>query len=496
MNKKGITLVALVITVIVLLILAGVVISIGVGSNGLFEKTNSAVEGWNAKATEENVTISNALAILNQISGDNPPSTLPVGWNEEAVADAVTETSTIAGVNKERIVPIPSGFVASNYQGTGDEHTGREDQVASGLVIYQLDKTSTIEDVASITEITTENHTLALTNLNQYVWIPVDDINSMIMCQSNAKLPENGEDIAKVCNIELENGVLKCTNPAHESTSTALCGRLYYETEFSSNNISGKTEYTKAPKFELRDQVYSLNITNNYREPSVVTNKSSSDLNTILTGTSYDGVQTNHGFGTSNGTSASSKFLEDMETEFLKMAKSVYTYGGFYISRYEIGGSISNITSKMNQIVIRNTSAANNWYRMYAGLKGTVGGASSQMIWGCEYDQAMKFIGSSAYTGHRAWSLATTNTDNATKSGTHTDDIMNNIYDLEGNLREWTVEANGVEYRVCRGRYLVNTYYGNYYPATERRYEAPTNYNSPTDTAGDISSRRTLYVTI
>ena len=43
-NEKGITLVALVITIIVLLILAGVTLSMVMGDSGIFGKSNSAKE--------------------------------------------------------------------------------------------------------------------------------------------------------------------------------------------------------------------------------------------------------------------------------------------------------------------------------------------------------------------------------------------------------------------------------------------------------------------
>lgn len=44
-KKNGITLIALVITIIILLILAGVVINLTIGENGLFSKTkNSSID--------------------------------------------------------------------------------------------------------------------------------------------------------------------------------------------------------------------------------------------------------------------------------------------------------------------------------------------------------------------------------------------------------------------------------------------------------------------
>ena len=70
--QKGITLVALVITIIVLLILAMVSISI-VYNQGLISKSKEAVETHNQKAEEENSTLSeaatNVQAYLDQAKG-------------------------------------------------------------------------------------------------------------------------------------------------------------------------------------------------------------------------------------------------------------------------------------------------------------------------------------------------------------------------------------------------------------------------------------------
>ena len=54
-NERGITLVALVVTIIVLLILAGVAISLTIGKNGLFTRSQNAANTWNqATKNEEN----------------------------------------------------------------------------------------------------------------------------------------------------------------------------------------------------------------------------------------------------------------------------------------------------------------------------------------------------------------------------------------------------------------------------------------------------------
>lgn len=61
-GQKGITLVALVITVVVMLILAGVAIVAVVDGNGLFNSTRNAADEYQLKAEEEN-------QLLNDLKG-------------------------------------------------------------------------------------------------------------------------------------------------------------------------------------------------------------------------------------------------------------------------------------------------------------------------------------------------------------------------------------------------------------------------------------------
>ena len=53
-KERGITLVALVVTIIVLLILAGVAISLTIGSNGIFTRAQNAVKQYDEAAKDEN----------------------------------------------------------------------------------------------------------------------------------------------------------------------------------------------------------------------------------------------------------------------------------------------------------------------------------------------------------------------------------------------------------------------------------------------------------
>ena len=52
-KESGITLVALVVTIIVLLILAGVAISLTIGQNGIFTRAQNATQRWDKASTNE-----------------------------------------------------------------------------------------------------------------------------------------------------------------------------------------------------------------------------------------------------------------------------------------------------------------------------------------------------------------------------------------------------------------------------------------------------------
>ena len=72
-TKHGITLIALVITIIVLLILAGVAINITVNQGDLFGKANNAVEKWNNKIAEEEGKVNELLNVLEGVSLPEEP---------------------------------------------------------------------------------------------------------------------------------------------------------------------------------------------------------------------------------------------------------------------------------------------------------------------------------------------------------------------------------------------------------------------------------------
>ena len=56
-NNKGITLISLVMTIILLIILAGIAINLSLGNNGLFNKTKEAKELTNKQEATEKINL-------------------------------------------------------------------------------------------------------------------------------------------------------------------------------------------------------------------------------------------------------------------------------------------------------------------------------------------------------------------------------------------------------------------------------------------------------
>ncbi len=77
--KSGITLIALVITVIVLLILAGAAVSISLNEENIFEKANTAKQDWNKKVEEEESSLQTAISNGLNYVGLKIPEGLQVG---------------------------------------------------------------------------------------------------------------------------------------------------------------------------------------------------------------------------------------------------------------------------------------------------------------------------------------------------------------------------------------------------------------------------------
>ena len=173
---------------------------------------------------------------------------------------------------------------------------------------------------------------------------------------------------------------------------------------------------------------------------------------------------------------------ENEEAEYNAMKSSVLENNGFYVGRYEAGttearSSSSDIT---DPVVIKQGVNVYN----YIGWNGNeddamndeTGGAvelsknfadangytsvTSTLIYGVQWDAIMNFIDPSYATGSCDSSSFVRDSSGKgwysqsapTTTGSNANYAVKNIYDLGGNVAEWTMEANYPDHRVSRGR--------------------------------------------
>ena len=428
-KNEGITLIALIITIVVMLILVAVSVNVIIKSNliGTAEKT---VNKYKTASEEE------SKGGVIEIDGKKYNSIEDyMKEKEEKLPDIKAGEKASKNSNYNGAV-IPEKFTVSKAEG--------ETTIDGGLVIYLInDKTD--EEIKKLTWTGTELENLKK-KYDQFVWIPIshEQINNMFICQ--AKTTSNGS-----CNIVAENGTAKCTT----HNSTQMAGRLYA----TSTGENYKKAYT---------EVYTANT--GLREPDVVTENSTGD------GTGYDGSSTYLGYmstvtGDNTSYASTAKFKETLQNEYNEIVALVYNAGGYYVGRYETSNLTAEPGEAINVVAGTNSGISDiNWYYMYAQQKVYAENKSlgnkvkSSMMLGTCHDQMLEFVNvagkydvtTKGYALHnRSYSdgpWQTAGLDYTDK--TQYKDLSKNIYDLEGNVREWTTEAYSTNIRVYRGRQL------------------------------------------
>ena len=466
-ENKAITLIALVVTIVVLIILAGISIGALTGDNGIIDQAHTAKEDTEIASWEEQID----LAIIDAENKHRDPSwddvidelkNKDIIDNESQVdkkTGAITTNEpsyTIEGKLNDYIEFGP-GMVATKNEEYTDETSEEEYKtvtVPEGFKI--LEEASKIDDGLVIQD----------KNGSQFVWIPVSDINEMAQCSKVSS--------TSLCNLELKGNELKCTE--HTSTEDIyIVGKLYATT--TGENQFGNVNSTYNPNSGLR-------------EPAVVTG------NTSGTGTSYDGDTNNLSIIKENYTTE--EFLKDLKIQYKEMATSVAKYKGFYIGRYELGleGDTpvsKNASTEENRTKVTTADATNQktntWYGLYKKCleyivpEVTNSSVTSSMIWGSQYDAMMNFM---KRRGKES-SIKSTNNDsiqnNSYVTGSKETDVILNVFDLYACHSEWTLEAFYYGFRVYRGGSSAASYFPYGRSGT-----------NPTNTRNNYSSRLTLYI--
>ena len=426
-SQKGITLVALVVTIVIIIILSSVSINVLLGEGGLIQQAKLAKELASNSTIAEEESMNTLMQEYANIMASEPeipePTDPTEGWDLSKV------TAVESGDDEPVIVPVPIGYTASKATG--------EDKVQDGFVIYE-----------GTDEVNDENVAGAKTSRNQFIWVPVDDISKM----------------------------------ANQISGTDGNGRQNYQGKLYDFSTSGATW----------NQSYVPGSTD-YREPDIVTQYDGSDATNDA---SY--------FKTAISTTMTgSEFKTQLEEEYNEMVESVQTYGGFYIGRYETGNLAANTTTEPVVVKGNNSISEVNWYYMYQNSKKIAANnnVTSTMIWGSMFERTLIWLtetGEKSYSelkDSRTWgnysdSTGEAVTNSGSKQTTGKNDAWkaNNIYDLAGNVYDWTIEAYGTNSRVLRGGNY--SFSGSGHPASDRLYSLPSSSYSY------YGSRSALYVTL
>lgn len=318
-----------------------------------------------------------------------------------------TYNTTIAYTDEnEKTATIPAGFKVGTAQTVKN--------IDNGLVIQDKDG-------------------------NEFVWIPVENV-----IETDKKTTSTEKAMARYQSGYTENSTKK-----------------YYEAILY--DFSGTTSTKKSASNVLG--------TNANREPTLVTNGADYTWNILkgqAKGNSYDLIETYYKylyFGTTSGVKAFNSYTEMgqyINQEYANMIQSVKNYNGFYVSRYEISTYQNNsskdaiVQSKANQTPISNKSWYQDYYYQdskinsknpYSSSKSVI----SSMIWGSQWDAMINWLLKYDDTKNFVTQITGNHTQKVEKTGTFINDIAKNIFDLAGNVSEWTQEGRNTIHRQYRG---------------------------------------------
>ena len=399
--------------------------------------------------------------------------------------DKEGETGYLTDINNH--ITIPELAVLSQFE-------GEYENIDRGIVIYIM------KDADGDGKIDTPdwtNKTKMQETYDQFVWVPVK--NAILDLSSTY----SGLDDAGIrSKVQEQINVGKYPMAIKTNTAGDYIGVLYEFSEVTENN----TTYVKVTPESLWNPKSTI-----HREPAGLTDSKYGDTETNL-------KQINGILNTSYNTPTS--FESALQSQYNEMVKKVEEKGGFWVGRYETS-SMSNSTTEnyiaSNRIQVsskRNTTDGINnvtWHKMYAQQKiyselALENKTTSSMIWGSQYDQIMIWMKeekSSDQAPSRGKYYVTNgvgkgnygisgvddrNSSEHTLASTGSQEIysIKNIFDLAGNVYEWSLEADNTFERVLRG--------GSYYTITPRDTRPDHRLVSyPIDSNPSDGSRLTLY---
>ena len=430
-----------------MLILVGVTVTVAI-NGGLFEKAKEAAKGTEIEREKEELTSAIATAYnveTGKVDKTKLKDALGTGWS---LAEGDTAPYTVTSPKGNKFTVSADGTIEYTGKG-GDDNPPSGDDVPSTY-------TETIANLPEKVEVIKYKDLETVAN---------SDIKTAVDTGKIKAVLKEGEYIAPI-----PTGFEVSTVSGENTISGGLVIK------------EGANEYVFIPCTE-----------ENYTEGSFgpLTDKYS-DSNA-----EYDSQATlGYLYGENYYSYANDfKYAQD-KTD---IETSINKYKGFYVGRYETTINNGTIGSQKGATVLTaDTKLPNDkyyrWYGLYKAQKDLYGNNSnvfSSMITSKEWNTIMTFTGYG--DAERATSTYTTKPDlsgSAYKGTTDTYDLTKNIYDLAGNVWEWTLTASNTYNRVYRG----GKYFYDDYSASSTNSYYPDYIFSPSNYFSNYGSRLALYI--
>ena len=410
-------------------------------------------ESWTVTVTENGITKTYTIYVSGQIEvADN--SGVEISLVMTHMDSVPTAGGNVASVNSENI-PIPTGFyaVADTNKDTGF--------VISSVANDDLDNTKSGD---------------------QFVWVPVEQ-NQKLKLEVNSEEDITGIKLIDPFGEEINLGTV--SGKTYNNTNiTPTCNGLYKVEVTTAGGTIDKTLVVRSlyAKDRFNDYMYSDECARLRGYDSALA---------MAQGSGYDSVDAciagdNEYFGG----------FTDPATNY---ASSVNTYGGFYIGRFEAGVTTKRTSGNSNTSVAdiitasglplsqKNKDSYTYVTRSQAsGLADNMYSGISHLLTGAAWDRTLGWIINNktlaqVVADSKDWGNyqndTFSNTTGIAKTGEFNQTKALNIYDLAGNVFEWTSETSPYSSSPCvlRGGYC--NYTGSYSPADYRYDNNETNYN-------------------
>ena len=468
-NNNGITLIALVITIIVLLILAAVSIATLTGENGILTRANEAKEETGKATAEEKVEVE----VLGSYDDNGNISIEKLNENLKNV------TGLTSG--------LPIEFLPATVEVDGYEiMIGDNGNVGTIIRIleYQTEDTKPYlpSNNFSHVEDTNLDSGLVITDgTNNWVWIEIPKKIYEDTSYNNGIIPTGENDY---------DTIEKILNEYAKTYKKGFEGNLDTWYDYCGTTYDGENQYS--PVEYIKDET-KYNIAKEYYGALYIDNNGTVQATEYIEGTTYYAKITDK----INDTSGCGLTYEEYENKKKYMISSIYRNGGFWIGQYESGSKVirKNENAELTTPVIQKGVYPYNWITCSNAQKKSneinSGMYTSSLMFGIQWNLILKYLeingvpmpdlieDSSSWgnyydaefeisTGEYSNDFGKNfNVVNETykksasasvliTTGTAERNSKMNIYDLVGNLNEWTLERSNNRFSMhwCRRRIL------------------------------------------